>query len=93
MFTAINIQGEDNMIITLGCNNVLNDGHINSNGGIFGVLDESFRRVKTGNIIPAKDNTSCKCRRTKKCNMDCKYSIYGIKSGCKISYRQVGKRM
>jgi hypothetical protein len=79
--------------ITLGCSNVLNDGHVDSSSGIFGVLEEKIRRVKTGNIIPAKDNTSCKCRRTARCNSDCQHSVYGIKSGFKISYRQEGKRL
>ncbi len=81
------------MIITLGCSNILTEGHIDSSGGVFGVLDESFRRVRIEYIMPAKDNTSCKCRRTSRCNIDCKYSIYGIKSGFKISYRNTENRM
>jgi hypothetical protein len=81
------------MIITLGCNKVLSEGNIDSKEGIFGILEEKIIPVITGRTIPAKDNTSCRHRRTPRCNSDCKHSVYGIKSGHKISYRNINKRM
>jgi hypothetical protein len=81
------------MIITLGCSNVLSNGHINIDSGIFGVLDEKVVRVKTDTIIPASENTSCKCRRSARCNINCHHAIYGINSIGKISYRNINKRI
>lgn len=81
------------MFITLGCDKILENGHIDVDEGIFGVLDEKLIRIKSGNIIPASENTSCKCRRTPRCNIDCPSSVYGIVAGGKISYRNTNKRM
>jgi len=80
-------------ITTLGCDRVLGNGHIDIDKGIFGILDEKLTQVKTGHIIPAKENTSCKCRRTAKCNIDCKNAIHTIVSGSKFVTRRIGTRV
>ena len=81
------------MQIVLGCSKVLSEGHINSDAGIFGILNERIKKLRTGAVIPAKDNTSCRCRRTPRCSIDCKNSIYGIRSGHRISYRNKDVRI
>ena len=80
-------------ITTLGCKNVLGDGHIDITKGIFGILEEKLRRVKIETIIPAKANTSCKCRTTARCNIDCEHAVHCTISGGNISYRNPDKRM
>lgn len=80
-------------ITTLGCDRVLGNGHINIDEGIFGILEEKLAQIRTGHIIPARDNTSCKCRRTAKCNIDCKNAIHVIVSGYKFVTRNIGKRI
>lgn len=81
------------MIVTLGCDRILEEGHIDIDAGIFGVLEEKLTRIKTGEIIPARINTSCKCRLTSKCNIDCTNAVHCIVAGGKVSYRKIGKRM
>lgn len=74
------------MQIVLGCDR---GGHINPAAGIFGILEEKFRKIKR-NPIPARSNTSCACRRTSKCKQDCIHAVYGIRAGFKISWRIPG---
>lgn len=81
------------MIVTLGCDNVKSNGCIESDAGIFGVLDEKLIRVMTGRVIPARANTACRCRLTAKCNIFCKHSVHRVISGGKVSDRQPDKRM
>lgn len=80
-------------ITTIGCKRVLGDGHIDINGGLFGVLEEKLRRVVTGSIIPAKANASCKCRLTSVCNIDCVHAVHCIISGGNVSYRNLNAKM
>jgi len=80
-------------ITTLGCKRVLNNGHVDPDSGIFGVLEEKLVRVISGNIIPAKSNASCKCRLTEICNIDCVHAIHCIISGGSVSYLNPDKRM
>ncbi len=79
--------------VVIGCDYIRNNGSIDETFGMFGVLDEAFTKVKTGNIVPAHNNTRCAYRRTKLCNMDCKSAVYGIQCGGKISFRNKGKTM
>ena len=77
----------------LGCDYIRSNGQIDEHSGIFGVLDENFRKVKTGNIVPAFNNTRCACRKTKFCSVECKSAVTGFMVGGKISFRNIGKRM
>lgn len=81
------------MIVTIGCDRILEDGHIDPSQGIFGVLDEKLNRVKSGEIIPARINTSCKCRNTSRCSIDCVNAVHCVIVLGKVSYRNPGKRM
>ena len=77
----------------IGCDYIRSNGRIDDKAGMFGVLDESFTKVKTGNIIPAHNNTKCACRRTKHCNMDCPSAVYGLMVSGRISFQNKGKTM
>jgi len=81
-----------NLIITLGCNKVTN-GHIDTKVGIFGVLDERFRKILLGKTIPARENTDCAHRRSAQCNVDCLRARTGYQSDWKVSWQQKGRRM
>ena len=76
-----------------GCDYIRSNGQIDEKSGIFGVLEEGFKKVKTGNIVPAHNNTKCAFRRTKHCNSDCKSAVYGLMVSGRISFRQNGKTM
>ncbi len=82
-----------NLNIVLGCDYIRSTGHIDETKGMFGVLNEGFTRIKTGNIVPAFNNTRCACRKTTHCSMECSSAVYGIQCGGKISFRSKGKSM
>jgi hypothetical protein len=77
--------------VILGC--IHSTGHVDPSAGILGVLHEGkFPSLIRHSPILAHDNTQCKCRRTSKCNSDCRHSVYGI-AGSKLSFINKGMRM
>jgi len=80
-------------ISIIGCDCIRSNGNINQTAGIFGVLDEGFRRVKTGNIVPAINNTRCACRGKSQCSVNCPSAVSGWVVGGRVSFKNVGKRM
>jgi hypothetical protein len=82
-----------NVTPVLGCDYNRSTGHIDENAGSFAPLTEGFRRVKTGNIVPAINNTRCACRGSKHCSVNCPSAVSGYSCGGRISFHNVGKRM
>lgn len=80
------------LIVTLGCCKTTT-GHVDPKAGMFGVLEERFRRVKLGRIVPARDNTDCAHRRTAQCNVMCPKARTGYQIGHKVSYQRKGRRI
>lgn len=58
--------------------------------GIFNSFAQYFEHV---NIVPKSNNTECKYRYTKTCNIDCPSHVIGFLGSHKISWRKIGKRM
>lgn len=81
------------IIPIIGCDYIRSNGSIDEKAGIFGVLNEAFTKVKTGNIVPAFNNTRCACRKTKYCSVNCPSAVSGIMVGGRISFRNKGKTM
>lgn len=77
----------------IGCDYIRSNGSIDEKAGMFGVLDESFTKVKTGNIVPAFNNTRCACRKTKYCTVNCASAVSGIMVSGRISFQTKGKMM
>ncbi len=84
-------QGSINIV--LGCNYLKDNGHIDIDAGIFGILEEKLNPVLKGIVIPAKNNTACKCRMTKKCNVNCHKAVTVYQIGSHWSPLQKGKMM
>ncbi len=63
-------------------------GHICPTDGIFGVLTERFKFLRK-HPIPARTNTDCSCRGTKKCNINCTEAIHTV-VGTKYSLMNKG---
>lgn len=82
-------MSQPNFNMVLGCEKH-DDGHIDINEGIFGVLDEKLKKIGTGIVILARNNTECRCRRTSKCSVECPWARSGIQSGHIISYQRKG---
>lgn len=79
--------------IALGCNYLTDNGHIDIDAGIFGLLtEEKLKPVLKGIILPAKNNTACIHRQNKQCNVNCHQAVT-VYSGTKWSPQQKGKRM
>ncbi len=89
---GINIA-QGNINITLGCDYLKDNGHIDINAGIFGVLTEELKQVHKGIILPAINNTSCSHRRTKHCNVNCHKAVTVYQTGHHWSPLTKGRRM
>ena len=83
----------NNIIQIIGCDYIRTTGSIDENFGMFGVLDEGFKRISPGRIIPAHNNTKCACRRTKYCSVDCKSAVSGVVVNGHISYANKSRLM
>lgn len=83
------VQG--NINITLGCNYLKDNGHIDETFGMFGILEEKLTPVLKGIILPAKNNTACKCRNTKRCNVNCYKAVTVFQTGSHWSPQNKGK--
>lgn len=70
-----------------GCDYIRSNGHIDEKAGIFGVLDEAFTKVKTGNIVPAINNTRCIYRKTQYCPT-CHSSVQGFQASGMTTFRK-----
>lgn len=62
--------------------------------GLFEVFKdlEKIERV-FGTIIPARDSTGCKCRRTARCSVNCFRAVSGILVGHKINWIEGNARL
>lgn len=89
----LEVKNMINITPVLGCDYLRDNGHIDETAGIFGVLVEKFRQLKSGNIIPVCNNTQCAGRATKQCNVNCENAVSGWLVGGKISWRKYWKRM
>lgn len=70
----------------LGCK-ILTKSTTVENSGLF----EAFKNLEKiervfGNIIPAKESTGCKCRRTARCSLSCFRAVSGILVGHRINW-------
>lgn len=78
----------------LGCK-ILTKSTTVENTGLF----EIFKNLETienvfGNIIPARQSTGCKCRRTARCSVDhCFRAVSGIMAGHSINWIERSVRM
>ncbi len=73
------------MQIILGCNYA--KGHIQPSE-LFNMFKE--QPLLRNNPIPARSNCDCSERMTSSCTQDCRFSIYALLSGGKISYHNPG---
>ena len=81
------------IISIIGCDYIRTTGNIDETFDMFGVLDEGFKRISPGRIIPALNNTRCACRRTKHCNVNCPSAVSGIMINGHINYAKKRKLM
>jgi len=79
--------------VTLGCDYLKSNGHINIDGGIFGCLEEKLRQVYRGLVLPAMNNTQCPDRKGGKCSVNCSQAVTVYQVGCHWSPQQKGKWM
>lgn len=80
--------------IALGCNYLTDNGNIDIDAGIFGALtEEILTPVLKGIILPAINNTACKYRRTRKCDVNCPKAVTVFQCGTHWSPQNRGKRM
>jgi len=79
--------------VVLGCDYLKDNGHIDIDTGIFGILNEKLRQVHKGIILPAFNNTQCSNRRTSKCDVNCHKAVTVYQVGSHWSPQQKGKRM
>jgi len=80
--------------VALGCDYLTDNGHVDIDAGIFGALtEEVLRPVRKGIVLPVKNNTACKCRKTSKCSVNCPRAITVYQVGHHWSPQQKGKRM
>ena len=77
--------------ILLGCDYLLDDGHINKDVGI--LVGFPVRQLLSGNIQPYFNNTKCNDRRTSRCNVNCHHAVTVYQSGHGWSPQNKGKRL
>jgi hypothetical protein len=83
----------NNIIQIIGCDHIRTTGQIDETFGMFAPLDEAFKRISPGHIIPALNNTKCACRRTKYCSVECSSAVSGVMVNGHISYSKKGRLM
>jgi len=79
--------------VTLGCDYLINNGHIDIDGGIFGFFEEKLKQVYKGIVLPVMNNTQCLYRKGGKCSVDCPRAVTVYQVGGHWSPRQKGKWM